>query len=93
MIMTPGIAVFAGARVLQSHLIAADRTGSVILSGVLGLAASGTLQILLSPTFGAIGAAVAISLGYMIAAVPIYMSGTGVTAWLRSNQSPHGAVK
>lgn len=70
--MAPGLVVFAAARVLQSRLVAEGHFTPVIASGLAGLVSSAVLQLLLTPSWGASGAAFAISGGCLIASVLLW---------------------
>ena len=71
--LLPGVVVFAVARTVQSYLVAEDRFGAVTTGAVAAIVVSLVAQAVLSPDLGATGAAMAISIGYVVAAVPLWI--------------------
>lgn len=63
--MVPGLVIFSGGRTLQAYLAATDRLRLIILATVAGITACLTGLLMLSPRFGAPGAAAADSVGYL----------------------------
>ena len=68
-LLTPGFVIFAYGRVLQSSLQADARFFGVNVASIVGLATSLLLQTALTPSFGASGAAIALSVGLSVTAV------------------------
>ncbi|CAM3639815.1 polysaccharide biosynthesis C-terminal domain-containing protein [Occultella aeris] len=64
-LILPGAVAFALARVLQSHLLAIESYGTLILGSLLAVTLSVVVQLFLSPHLGATGAAIAITAGYI----------------------------
>lgn len=65
-IIVPGVVLFSYARVLQSYLISRSRYARVLWASVLAVFASVGVQLVASPTLGAVGSALAVSGGYTV---------------------------
>jgi O-antigen/teichoic acid export membrane protein len=74
--MASGLVVFAGARVLQSRLTAEGRFRPVLISGFTGLVTVVVLQLVLTPSLGALGAALAMGGAYLASALPLWLAGS-----------------
>jgi O-antigen ligase len=70
--MLPGLVIFSGGRIIQAYLAATDKLRLVIMATVAGVAACLTGLVFLSPQFGAAGAAVADSSGYLAFTIVLF---------------------
>lgn len=73
-ILAPAVPVFAFARVLQSSMYANDRFGPVTKASLAALTVTLLVQLVFSPGWGALGAAVAIALGYLTFAAMLWFA-------------------
>jgi O-antigen/teichoic acid export membrane protein len=72
--LLPGVVLFAAARTVQSYLVAEDRFGAVTTGAIAAVVVSLAAQMVLAPRLGATGAAIAISIGYAVAALPLWFA-------------------
>jgi O-antigen/teichoic acid export membrane protein/O-antigen ligase len=70
--MLPGLVIFSGGRTIQAYLAATDKLRLVIMATVAGVAACLAGLVFLSPRFGATGAAVADSSGYLAFTIVLF---------------------
>lgn len=63
--MLPGLVIFSAGRTAQTYLSATDRLRHVTLASTAGVAAGAAALLVLTPRFGAAGAGVADSVGYL----------------------------
>jgi O-antigen/teichoic acid export membrane protein/O-antigen ligase len=71
--MLPGLVMFSGGRTIQAYLAATDKLRLVIMATVAGVAACFAGLVFLSPRFGATGAAVADSSGYLAFTIVLFV--------------------
>lgn len=80
-VLLPGVVLLASSRILQVHLIAGGRFRFATFAAVAALAVCVVLELLLVPRLGAMGAAAASSVAYLVFAVAM---ATRMRAGLRS---------